>query len=181
MAQFNLNDYETVEERLQRALEAHDDLRVVTLNRTTEDDRERHTWVVETRVYMNAGDQANDLPKGTGWAYEVDGQNGPANKFSALENCESSSLGRALKHAFGARSVTAEEMSKVNRGVSPRDWVAEASRLKTRDELAALYVDAKAGGASAEQLAEVKRLGESHSVQSKSDGSARSGGGSSKE
>lgn len=181
MAQFNLNDYETVEERLQRALEVHDDLRIVTLNRTTEDDRERHTWVVETRVYMNAGDQANDLPKGTGWAYEVDGQNGPANKFSALENCESSSLGRALKHAFGARSVTAEEMAKVNRGVSPRDWVAEATKLDTRDALAALYVEAKSGVASPEQLEEVKRIAESRSVQGKSDGDSRSSTGGSKE
>lgn len=175
---FDLQNYETVEERLQRALEAHDDLRVVTVNRTTEDDRQRHTWVVETRIYLNAGDQANDLPKGTGWAYEVDGQNGPANKFSALENCESSSLGRALKHCFGARSVTAEEMAKVNRGVSPRDWVAEAGRLSTRDELAALYLDAKAGGASEKQLEEVKRLAESLSVQGEPDGAPRSSSGS---
>jgi hypothetical protein len=69
----------------------------------------------------------------------------------------------------------------VNRGVSPRDWVAEATKLKTRDELAALYVEAKSGGASVEQLEEVKRLGESHSVPSESDGSARSRAGSSKE
>lgn len=157
---FNLENYETVEERLERALKAEKDLRVVTINHTTAADRERNMWVVETRVYLNAGDQANDLPKGTGWAYEIDGQNGPANKYSALENCESSSLGRALKHALGGSSVTRNEMVKVNREVSPRDWVSEATKLTSKDEVRALYLEAQAGGASKKQLEEVKAYGE---------------------
>jgi len=157
---FNLENYETVEERLQRALSTWKDLRIVTVNHTTAEDRASHVWVVESRVYMNAGDQANDLPKGTGWAFEVDGQNGPANKFSALENAETSSLGRALKHAFGAQSVTREEMAKVERAVSPRDWVAEATKLTSKDDVRALYLEAQAGGASKAQLDEVKAYAE---------------------
>lgn len=175
---FDLDNYETVEQRLQRALAEHKDLRVVTLNRTTQHDRENNMWVVETRIYMDAGDQANDLPKGTGWAFEIDGQNGPANRYAALENCESSSLGRALKHAFGASSVTATEMGKVNRAVSPRAWDAEATRLTTRDEVAALYMEAKSGGASDEQLELIKAHGERLSGESKRQGSSRGSSGS---
>lgn len=157
---FNLDNYETAEQRLERALSQYDDMRIVTVNHTTQQDREKNLWVVETRVYMNAGDQANDLPKGTGWAFEIDGQNGPANRFSALENCETSSLARALKHAFGGSGASASEMAKVNRGVSPRDWVAEAVRLTSKDEVRALYLEAQAGGASKKQLEEVKTYGE---------------------
>jgi hypothetical protein len=174
---FNLDDYETVEERLQRALEAHEDMRVVTINHTTPEDRASHVWVVESRVYLNAGDQANDLPKGTGWAFEIDGQNGPANKFSALENAETSSLGRCLKHAFGAKSVTRQEMEKVDRGVSPRDWMAEASRLTSKDKVRALYLDAQAGGASKQTLEELKQYAEG--LRSESERAGSSGGSSS--
>ena len=56
----------------------------------------------------------------TGWAEEVRGQ-GNVNKTSHLENCESSSLGRALANAGlagsdPARRPSREEMSKVQRG-----------------------------------------------------------------
>lgn len=178
---FDLENYETAEERLERALARYEDLRIVTLNRTTEADRAKNMWVVEARAYTSAGDQANELPKATGWAFEVDGVNGPANKYSALENCETSALARCLRHLLGAKGPSASEMAKVNRGVSPRDWVAEASRLETRDALAALYVEAKAGGASTEQLEEVKRIAESRSVSSKPEGTARSGSGGGKQ
>lgn len=178
---FNLQNYETVEERLQRALDQEPDLRIVTVNHTTPQDRENHMWVVESRVYLNAGDQAADLPKGTGWAFEIDGQNGPANKFSALENCESSSLGRALKHAFGGRSVTSQEMAKVNREVSPVDWVADASKLKSTTELRAHYLAAKAGGASKAQLDAIQQYADELRRESERSGGSGGSKGSGKE
>jgi hypothetical protein len=144
---FRLEDYETVEDRLERALATYKDLRVVTVNHTTADDRANRTWVVEARVYMNVGDQAADLPKATGWAFEVDGT-GMANQTSALENCETSALGRALKQAFGgSRGPSRQEMEKVQRGATPRDWVGEADKLEQVDQLRLLWAQAKQSGA----------------------------------
>ena len=122
MAQFNLNDYETVEERLRRfwSSEFAEDARIVTVNHTTAQDRAVGTWVVEARLYLDQEDQARNLPKTTGWAFEVDGV-GMANKTSALENAETSAIGRCLaNYTFsGNKRVTREEMEKVARGQTP--------------------------------------------------------------
>lgn len=167
---FKLEDYETVEDRLQRALDAHDDLRVVTVNHTTPQDREARTWVVEARVYLTAGDQAADLPKATGWAFEIDGT-GMANQTSALENCETSALGRALKQAFGgSKGPSRQEMEKVQRGATPRDWIAEADRLGDVQQLRVLWAHAKQAGADKATLsaleAKANELGNSKGVSS---------------
>jgi hypothetical protein len=63
MAGFNLQDYETVEERHARVLRAYPDLRCVIVNHTTAQDRQASTWVVEARVYLNAEDQAATYQK----------------------------------------------------------------------------------------------------------------------
>lgn len=153
---FRLEDYETVEDRLQRALDAHNDLRIVTVNHTQAHDRERATWIVEARVYLNAGDQAADLPKATGWAFEVDGT-GMANQTSALENCETSALGRALKQAFGgSKGPSRQEMEKVQRGATPRDWISEADKLEDVQQLRLLWAQAKQGGAAKDVLAKLE-------------------------
>jgi hypothetical protein len=166
MAQFNLNDYETVEERLRRfwADPNHSDARLVTINHTTAQDRSVGTWVVEARLYLNQEDQARNLPKTTGWAFEVDGV-GMANKTSALENAETSSLGRVLaNYTFsGNKRVTREEMEKVARGQTPklptRDWLDEAEELgKDIDKLRLLYSEAKTAKASNEVLERIKEL-----------------------
>jgi hypothetical protein len=170
MAQFNLNDYETVEERLRRfwADPNHEDARLVTINHTTSQDRSVGTWVVEARLYLNQEDQARNLPKTTGWAFEVDGV-GMANKTSALENAETSSLGRCLaNYTFsGNKRVTREEMEKVARGQSPklpsRDWLLEAGELATAkdiDKLRLLYSEAKTAKASSEILDSIKATAE---------------------
>jgi hypothetical protein len=152
MAQFNLNDYETVEERLKRAHAAHDDLRVITINHTTPQDRQVSTWVVEARIYLTAEDQRTDCPKATGWAFEVDGVNGMANKTSALENCETSAIGRALANMnlSGNKRTSREEMQKVARDVTPkpalrvvRDWSAAVDGLKSKSDAYALYGEAR--------------------------------------
>jgi hypothetical protein len=169
MAQFNLNDYETVEERLRRfwAMEEHADARIETRNHTTPQDRASGTWVVEARIYLSVDDQEAECPKATGWAFEVDGQ-GMANKTSALENCETSAIGRALANMnlSGNKRVTREEMAKVQRGVTPvgRDWLVEAEALGTNlDGLRLLYSEAKTAKAPAKTLEKIKEIASGHS------------------
>lgn len=158
MANFDLSSYETVEERHARALELYPDLRVEIINHTTENDRAQSTWVVEARVYMNAGDQALGLFKASEWAFEVDGV-GMANKTSALENAATSALGRALRWAFaGSKGASRTEMEKVARGVTPQkpaqpvpaSALKEIETAETLDDLKLLWSDAVAGGWSAQ-------------------------------
>jgi hypothetical protein len=168
MAQFNLNDYETVEERHARAIAEYPDIRCVIINHTTPQDRAVGTWVVEARVYLNDEDQERGLPKATEWAFEVDGV-GMANKTSALENACTSALGRSLRWALGgSKGPSKEEMEKVSRGQTPklpsRDWLAEAGELaknKDIDALRLLYSEAKTAKASPEILDWVKMTAES--------------------
>ncbi len=164
MASFNLADYETVEERLKRfwADKANADARLVTVNHTTPADREKGVWVVEARLYLSAADQEKDLPKTTGWAFEVDGV-GMANKTSALENAETSSLGRCLANYLysGNKRASREEMAKVARG-SQRDWLGEADKLALSydlDGLRLLYTEAVAAKCSADVLEKIKAHG----------------------
>jgi hypothetical protein len=158
MANFDLSSYETVEQRHARAIEAYPDLRCVIVNHTTENDRAQSTWVVEARVYLTDGDQANDLPKATEWAFEVDGV-GMANKTSALENAATSALGRALRWALGgSKGPSREEMAKVARAVTPQkaavavpeNFAEAVGAVKSLPALAELWKQAVAGGYSAE-------------------------------
>jgi hypothetical protein len=153
MAQFNLESYETVEERHARALEQYPDLRCVIHNHTTATDRAQGVWVVEAQVFLSAEDQLADLPKAVEWAFEVDGQ-GMANKTSALENACTSALGRALRWALGgSKGPSRQEMEKVARGVAPgkpvdmpdgfRELITGSQSL---DELRARWDEAVAGG-----------------------------------
>ena len=156
MARFNLDDYETVEARHARAITAYPDLRCVLVNHTTPQDRAASTWVVEARVYLNAGDQATDLPKATEWAFEVDGTGG-ANTTSALENAATSALGRALRWALaGSKGPSATEMAKVQRGAPetvapaavPDEFVTMVDAAVSLEELDALWKDAVEKGYS---------------------------------
>ena len=156
MANFDLNSYETVEQRHARAIEAYPDLRCVLLNHSTPEDREKGVWVVEARVYLSADDQANDLPKATEWAFEIDGQ-GMANKTSALENANTSALGRALRWALGgSRGPSREEMEKVARSLDNRDWITEAANLVEVDKLRMLWQEARQAGAAENVLTVIK-------------------------
>lgn len=150
MAAFNPADYETVEQRIRRFYSDNPDGRIVTENLTTGADRSVSTWVTRSFVYLTADDQANNLPKASGMAFEIDGT-GMANKTSALENAETSSIGRALANAnySGNKRATREEMAKVSRDTTPeapiRAWTAEAAKLKEDGDiegLRTLYSDA---------------------------------------
>jgi hypothetical protein len=159
MPRFNLNDYETVEERIRRFYDENPDGRIETENLTTPVDRSVATWVVRASIFLTAGDQANRLPKATGLAFEVDGGQG-ANQTAALENAETSAIGRGLKNAGIGKSVSRDEMEKVNRGVTPtapgKNWLQEADKITDVGGLRWLYAQAKTEGASPETLERIE-------------------------
>lgn len=136
MAQFNLNDYDTVEVRIKKFYNDHPDGRIITRNLTTLQDRQVSTWVVEATIYLTALDQISNAPKATGLAFEIDGGKG-ANQTSALENCETSAIGRALANAnySGDKRSSREEMAKVERGITPP---AAQARVLTAEDQSAL-------------------------------------------
>jgi len=170
MAQFNIENYELVVDRIKRFYEMYPDGRIVTEDYTTENDRASLMWRVKATIYLNAGDQALGLIKSTGHAFEIDGA-GMSQKTAALETCESSAIGRALyaMGLSGQKSSSREEMEKVQRGVTPAKpaqplpdgLLKEIEIAETLDDLKLLWSDAVAGGWSAEVQALVtKRKGE---------------------
>jgi hypothetical protein len=155
MPRFNLADYETVEERLKRLHETYDDLRVIT-ELVSVSDQVPRTWIFKTSIYLTAGDQAAGLPKATGYASEIDGTGG-ANNGSAAENAETSSIGRcaANMNFSGNKRASRQEMEKVNR-IAEHDYLAEAEKIVSVDDLRKLYTLAMANGAPAEVLGRLK-------------------------
>lgn len=177
MANFNLNDYETVEQRLHRAYKDHPLMRVITKNLTTLQDRQVSTWVVQAEIWLPYPDEMAEVAlrsdgwylKSTGLAFEVDGV-GMAQKTAALETCESSAIGRALANAgySGNKRTTREEMAKAERGVTPapaKDWLKMAEDLAWKEDLdglRALFVEASRLKASEDVLNKIKELGNGH-------------------
>ena len=106
---FNLENYETVESRLEKWHEKYPDNRIETeLIEATE-----KRFVVFAKIFKT---EADPKPCATGLAFEVITEKG-VNSTSALENCETSAIGRALANAgFAAKGKRAsrEEMAKVN-------------------------------------------------------------------
>jgi len=105
---FNLDDYETVEERLVKFWKDHHDGQIHTklLENTTS------RFIVEASVFRT---EADARPWTTGLAEETVQGRG-VNATSALENCETSAIGRALANAGYAtkgKRASREEMSKV--------------------------------------------------------------------
>jgi len=166
MAMFNLNDYETVEERLRRfwSMPEHADARLITINHSTSEDRAKGVWVIEARLYLNADDQMANLPKTTGWASEIDGGAG-ANKTSALENAETSSLGRCLANysMSGNKRASREEMEKVARAESApspaRNWQVQIDALKDREAALQLFNEARTQKAGQKVLDAIEAKG----------------------
>ena len=107
---FNLENYETVEDRLIRFWADHPNGRVSTSIHHYDDNK----VVFRAEVYFDAADTT---PKATGYAEEVRGAS-PVNKTSHVENAETSAIGRALANCNyaprGARP-SREEMAKVQR------------------------------------------------------------------
>ena len=174
MARFNLADYETVEDRLKRLHETYDDLRVVT-ELVSVTDQVPRTYTFKTSIYLTAGDQAAGLPKATGYASETEGTGGD-NNGSALENAETSSIGRCAANMAwsGNKRASREEMAKVNR-IADMDYLADAEKITTVEDLRRLYTLAMANGAPAEVLGRLKDRAAELDTRSESSGTGRSG------
>jgi hypothetical protein len=106
---FNLADYETVETRLEKWHGQYPDSRVETELIEASNTR----FIVFCKLFKT---EADPKPCATGLAFETITEKG-VNSTSALENCETSAIGRALANAgFAAKGKRAsrEEMAKVN-------------------------------------------------------------------
>ena len=137
MARFNLDEYQTVEERIKRFYSMASDGRIVTECVIPGTDGK---WLFKAYVYLTAGDQANNLPKATGYASESEG--GPQADWKA-ELGETSAIGRALANMdlSGNKRASREEMQKVER--SQVDYVAELEKVTTKAQAMDLYNTAK--------------------------------------
>ena len=105
---FNLADYETVEVRLEKFIKDYPDSRIATELEVCDRDR----YIVKAYLYKTAADT---VAWTTGYAEEKVTDRG-VNSTSALENCETSAIGRALANAGYAakgKRPSREEMSKV--------------------------------------------------------------------
>lgn len=109
MPNFNLADYEPVEERLERFYKEHKNGRVIT-----------HVAHYDTNTILVRAELFRDFEEDKAWASgiaeETRGEGGMVNKTSHVENCETSAIGRALANAGYApkgKRPSQEEMKKV--------------------------------------------------------------------
>jgi len=131
---FNLNEYEPVEVRLARFWAEHPNGRVLT-------ELIHHgegQFIVRTALFREGDNQ----PFATGYAEELVTTRG-VNQTSALENCETSSTGRALANAGYApkgKRPSLEEMQKVVRaGGKPATPELTDLQKSVREELLKVY------------------------------------------
>ena len=117
---FNLADYETVEVRLEKFIKDYPDFRIATELEVCEKDR----YIIKAYLYKTSADP---VAWTTGYAEETVSDRG-VNSTSALENCETSALGRALSaagYAAKGKRPSREEMTKVVAKKAEKPAVAE--------------------------------------------------------
>jgi hypothetical protein len=105
---FNLADYEPVEVRLEKFIKDYPAFRISTELEVVEATR----YIVKAYLFKDASDS---VAWATGYAEETVSSRG-VNQTSALENCETSAIGRALANAGYApkgKRPSREEMTKV--------------------------------------------------------------------
>ena len=133
MAHFNLEDYETVEDRLIKFWKDHPSGRIYTKALELSPSR----FIMYAEVYF---DMADAHPKATGHAEETVQGRG-VNATSALENGETSAIGRALAgcgYATKGKRPSREEMSKVAAKSAVQNEI-EAAKAKM-SQTASTYV-----------------------------------------
>ena len=118
---FNPDDYETVASRVEKFWRKYPEGRMTTeiLSATGEPGATR--WVVRASLWTNRWEDRDMTikriePDAQGIAVETDGEEG-VNETSALENAETSALGRALANLglSGDKRASREEMQKTRR------------------------------------------------------------------
>ena len=117
---FNLADYEPVEVRLEKFIKDYPAFRIATELEVVEATR----YIVKAYLFKDAADS---LAWATGYAEETVTARG-VNQTSALENCETSAIGRALANAGYApkgKRPSREEMTKVVAKKPEKPAVAE--------------------------------------------------------
>jgi hypothetical protein len=146
---FDLSQYETVHERLDRFWKKYESGRVNTELIAYSDTQ----YIFKAEIYKDAADEK---PLATGFAEERVGSTF-VNKTSACENAETSAIGRALANAgfvsSGKQRASVNEMQK-----SSRYEVAngEIEREKWKDTAQGAW--AEVGSASEKQVTFVKKI-----------------------
>ena len=131
MAKFNLENYETVEDRLKAYWSDNPEGRIST--EVVHETADGTCVTIKAEIYIKNTDEH---PVATGIAQETKGQGGFANTDAWVENCETSAIGRALANwkYQGAKSPrpSKQEMSKV--GNKPADVKVEKPKMTTDKE-----------------------------------------------
>jgi hypothetical protein len=158
MAHFNLNEYQTVQERIDLFWKKFPEGRF-KLDIVSQSDNQ---VIIKASVWTDKNDKH---PTTVDFAEERIGTS-PVNKISHVENCATSALGRAISALGGefspkGKRPSREEMDKVARNskATVKDWSTMADALGDDIEgLRLLYSEAKTGGASEEILDKIKAI-----------------------
>ena len=129
MADFNLKDYEPVQDRIDKFYVKYPDGRILT----TLESAIENAFTFKATIYKNIEEQKAGVPFTCGWAREVIGD-GYVNKDSALENTETSAIGRALANIgfHGSKRQSQEEMKKTIKKEEPKP---KGKIMKALDQL----------------------------------------------
>lgn len=167
---YDLQNYETVSERTLKFYREYPKGRIETSLEDFSGNHNATRWVMRAAVYRDS--ETATPPAGVGYAFEIDGGKG-ANRSSALENCETSAIGRALAAAGFAsdkQRATREEMRKV----AITDARDALSRARTVDDARAVWTEAQKQGVLAEVKSEINalvaKLNEQHEQRSQAEG-----------
>jgi hypothetical protein len=158
MPHFNLNEYQTVQERIDLFWEKFPAGRF-KLDIVSESDNQ---VIIKASVWTDKNDKH---PTTVDFAEERIGTS-PVNKVSHVENCATSALGRAISALGGefspkGKRPSREEMDKVARSskATAKDWLAMTEALGNDIEgLRLLYSQAKTGGATDDTLDKIKAI-----------------------
>jgi hypothetical protein len=158
MAHFNLNEYQTVQERIDLFWKKFPAGRF-KLDIVSQTDNQ---VIIKASVWTDKNDKH---PTTVDFAEERIGTS-PVNKISHVENCATSALGRAISALGGefspkGKRPSREEMDKVARNTkaTAKDWLAMSEALGSDIEgLRLLYSEAKTGGATTATLDKIKAI-----------------------